>query len=81
MINVSQFMVIWYIFWSISCPFGIFCGYLVYMYHFGILYQEKSGNSVGSAKGCQIFLGAMHQHGEKYTKLPQYVYVYQMAIK
>jgi hypothetical protein len=29
-----------YILWS----FGIFCGHLVYLPRFGMLYQEKSGN-------------------------------------
>jgi hypothetical protein len=40
-------MAIWYILWS----FGTFCGHLVHFVvtwyifsHFGILYQEKSGN-------------------------------------
>jgi hypothetical protein len=35
------FVVIWYILWL----FGIFYGYLVYFFLFGVLYQEKSGNS------------------------------------
>jgi hypothetical protein len=30
--------------WSISLPFGIYHGYLVYFSHFGMFYQEKSGN-------------------------------------
>jgi hypothetical protein len=30
--------------WSILWPFFIFCGYLVYFSHFGMLHQEKSGN-------------------------------------
>jgi hypothetical protein len=31
---------------NILCPFGIFCGHLVLFFpRFGILYQEKSGNS------------------------------------
>jgi hypothetical protein len=29
---------------NILWPFDIFCGYLVYFSHFGILDQEKSGN-------------------------------------
>jgi hypothetical protein len=31
--------------WSILLPFGIFCGHLVYFPSFGMLYQEKSGNT------------------------------------
>jgi hypothetical protein len=31
---------IWYILW----PFGVFYGFLVYLYCFGMLYQDKSGN-------------------------------------
>jgi hypothetical protein len=34
---------IWYILWL----FGIFYGYLVYFSHFGVLYQDKSGNPDG----------------------------------
>jgi hypothetical protein len=31
--------------WSILRPFGVFYGYLVYIFStFGILYQENSGN-------------------------------------
>jgi hypothetical protein len=30
--------------WYILLPFGIFSGYLVYFHHFGMLYQNKSGN-------------------------------------
>jgi hypothetical protein len=30
--------------WSISRPFGIFNGHLVYFPHFGMLYHDKSGN-------------------------------------
>jgi hypothetical protein len=33
---------IWYILWS----FGIFYGHLVYFSRFGMLYEEKSGNTV-----------------------------------
>jgi hypothetical protein len=35
-------MAIWYILWS----FGIFSGYLVDYFRFGMLQQEKSGNPV-----------------------------------
>jgi hypothetical protein len=35
-----HFTVIWYILW----PFGIFYVFLVYFFHFGMMYQEKSGN-------------------------------------
>jgi hypothetical protein len=31
-------------YWYILLPFGIFSGYLVYFHHFGMLYQNKSGN-------------------------------------
>jgi hypothetical protein len=31
--------------WYILMPFGIFYGYLVYFSPFGMLSQEKSGNS------------------------------------
>jgi hypothetical protein len=34
------FTAIWYSLW----PFGIFCGHLGIFSHFGMLYQEKSGN-------------------------------------
>jgi hypothetical protein len=30
--------------WYILRPLGIFSGYLLYFYHFGMLYQENSGN-------------------------------------
>jgi hypothetical protein len=30
--------------WFILRPFGKICGNLVYFYHFGMLYEEKSGN-------------------------------------
>jgi hypothetical protein len=30
--------------WYILRAFGTFCGHLVYFSHFGMLYQEKSGN-------------------------------------
>jgi hypothetical protein len=32
--------------WSISLPFGILYGHLVYFSRFGTLYKEKSGNPV-----------------------------------
>jgi hypothetical protein len=38
--DVGSFMATWFI----LRPFGIFCGYLVYFPHFGMLHQEKSGN-------------------------------------
>jgi hypothetical protein len=38
--RLVYFMEIWSILWT----FGIFCGNLVYIYRFGMLYQEKSGN-------------------------------------
>jgi hypothetical protein len=48
--------------WSISLPFGIFCGNLVnfmviwYMFsRFGALYQEKSGNPVGDDVAVELF--------------------------
>jgi hypothetical protein len=31
--------------WPILRPFGIFCDHLVYFFRFGMLYQEKSGNT------------------------------------
>jgi hypothetical protein len=40
---------IWYNLW----PFCIFYGYLVYFYHFGMLYQEKSGKP--GSKGTYFF--------------------------
>jgi hypothetical protein len=40
---LAYFMAIWYILW----PFGIFYVYLVYFYHFGMLYNEKSGIPAG----------------------------------
>jgi hypothetical protein len=40
--HLVYFMAVWYILW----PFGIFYGHLVYFPHFGLLYQEKSGNPV-----------------------------------
>jgi hypothetical protein len=43
--NVVYFTAIGNILW----PFGIFCGHLEYFPHFGILYQEKSGNPGGIA--------------------------------
>jgi hypothetical protein len=39
--HLEYFTAIWYIVW----PFGIFYGYLVYFSRFGMLYQEKSGNT------------------------------------
>jgi hypothetical protein len=36
-----NFPAIWYILWQ----FGAFCGHLVHFPRFGMLYQEKSGNS------------------------------------
>jgi hypothetical protein len=47
--NVGQiFLVMWYLLW----PFGIFhgrlvyfVGFVVYLYHFGIMYLEKFGNT------------------------------------
>jgi hypothetical protein len=39
---------------NILFPFGIFCGNLVYFSRFGILDQEKSGNSAAIAKGLQL---------------------------
>jgi hypothetical protein len=38
----EYFTAIWYHLY----PFGIFCGHLVHFPHFGMLYQEKSGNPV-----------------------------------
>jgi hypothetical protein len=35
--HLAYFVAIWYIVW----PFGIFCG------HFGMLYQEETGNPAG----------------------------------
>jgi hypothetical protein len=44
--HLLYFMDIWYILWTL----GIFYGHLVYFVviysHFGMLYQEKSGNPV-----------------------------------
>jgi hypothetical protein len=34
---------IWYFVW----PFGTFCGQLVYIFRFGMLWQDKSGNHAG----------------------------------
>jgi hypothetical protein len=39
--HLVYFVSVWYTLW----PFGIIYGYLVYFSRFGILYQEKSGNS------------------------------------
>jgi hypothetical protein len=38
--HLVHFTVFCYILWT----FGIVCGNLVHFFHFGILYQEKSGN-------------------------------------
>jgi hypothetical protein len=35
--------------WYILLPFGIFCGHLEIFPLFGMFYQGKSGNPVGSA--------------------------------
>jgi hypothetical protein len=32
--------------WYILCPFGTFCGHLVFFPHIEILHREKSGNPV-----------------------------------
>jgi hypothetical protein len=40
--RLVYFTAILYILW----PFGIFYGYLVYLFRFGMLCQEKSGNPV-----------------------------------
>jgi hypothetical protein len=40
MAQVVYFTAIWYILWKISALYG----HLVYFSHFGMLYQEKSGN-------------------------------------
>jgi hypothetical protein len=54
--HLVYFVVIWHILWL----FGIFCGYLVYFSSFGMLYQEKSGNTAEheteKAEVCQIAL-------------------------
>jgi hypothetical protein len=42
--NVVPFVAIWYISWT----FDVFCIFLVHFYHFGIMCQEKSGNT-----GCR----------------------------
>jgi hypothetical protein len=39
--HLAYFTAIWYILWS----FGIFYVYLAYFSRFGMLHQEKSGNS------------------------------------
>jgi hypothetical protein len=47
--NISWTFVIFL--WTI----GIFCGNLVYFSRFGILYQEKSGNPIGSNSTNDLF--------------------------
>jgi hypothetical protein len=46
------------VFCYILCTFGIDHGNLVYFSHFGILYEEKSGNqwSGSEGQGCRFFL-------------------------
>jgi hypothetical protein len=39
---------------NILWPFGIFCGHLVIYPHFGIFYQEKSGNPVDNFYWAQL---------------------------
>jgi hypothetical protein len=50
------FMTIWSILWPLEIfymwPFGIFCGNLVFFPRFGILDQEKSGNT-GCESSCK----------------------------
>jgi hypothetical protein len=60
--------------------------------HFGILYQEKSGNP-GLQQGCQIFLDTIYQNGDNITngqnhepnghktKADGHAQVYQMVMK
>jgi hypothetical protein len=31
--------------WYVLSPFGMFCGHSMFFSRFGMLYQEKSGNS------------------------------------
>jgi hypothetical protein len=38
--HLVYFTANWYMLW----PFGIFVGHLVTFFHFGMLYQGKSGN-------------------------------------
>jgi hypothetical protein len=45
-VHLVYFVVNWYILWS----FGIFCCHLVNFFRFSMLYPEKSGNPVKSAK-------------------------------
>jgi hypothetical protein len=45
--------------WSILRSIGIFCGNLVYFSHFGMLYQEKSGNPGGIAPSLETENGLL----------------------
>jgi hypothetical protein len=47
---------IWYVLW----PFGKFYSYFVYIYRFGMLYPEKSGNP---APVQTIFFGHFFRYG------------------
>jgi hypothetical protein len=67
-----HFTAIWYIVWAI----GIFSRYLVYFYHFGILFQEKSGNPASYI----VFLSPIKPKSavpwlEAVTDVPFYYYV------
>jgi hypothetical protein len=47
--------------------------------------RQASQPPVSLKQGCQIFLGAIYQHGGKCTKLPQNIQnghkMYQMSVK
>jgi hypothetical protein len=48
--HLAHFTGIWYMLW----PFGIFYGYFVYFFRFGMLYQEKSGNPWPQPLCCKL---------------------------
>jgi hypothetical protein len=50
-----------------------------------IMNRYASNSCATAGQGCQIFLGTIDQHREKYTKLPQNIpnfhKIYQIAVK